>query len=284
LSGFEELTHALAQAQRLVGRARLDVAAWTTTGMTRAGNEDALAVVRAGELREDAEEEYALVLVADGRGGSAAGEVAAALAVQSLRRTLIAEPPFRGLAEDPGLPRAPADRAAVRRRVLDALREANRLVYRAAREQPGRRGMGCTAEAVYLDGRQVVVGHVGDSRTYHLSRGRLVQLTRDQTLVGRLVELGQLTPAEAEVHPRRAELRQAIGGRMEVEPELYDAVLAPGDWVVVCTDGLNCVRPAVVQDILERATSAEQAARRLVNQANLQGAADNVSVVVVRAT
>jgi serine/threonine protein phosphatase PrpC len=284
LSGFEELTHALGQAQRLVGRARLDVAAWTTTGMTRGGNEDALAVVRATELREDEAEEYALVLVADGMGGSAAGEVAAALAVESLRRTLLAEPPFRGLAEDPGLPRVPADRAAVRRRVLDALREANRLVYRAAREQPGRRGMGCTAEAVYLDSRQVVVGHVGDSRTYHLSRGRLVQLTRDQTLVGRLVELGQLTPAEAEVHPRRAELRQAIGGRMEVEPELYDAVLAPGDWVVVCTDGLNCLRPAVVQDILERATSAEQAARRLVNRANLDGAADNVSVVVVRAT
>ena len=78
--------------------------------------------------------------------------------------------------------------------------------------------MGCTAEAVYLDGRNVVVGHVGDSRTYHLSEGRLIQLTRDQTLVNRLVELGTLTPEEAETHPRRNELQQAVGGQPDVEP------------------------------------------------------------------
>jgi protein phosphatase len=284
LSGFDTLTRTLAQAQRLLGRVRLDVAAWSSDGMVRPGNEDTLAVVQAVEAREEELEEFALVLVADGMGGSAAGEVAAALAVQSLRRSLLAEPPFRWLTEEPGLPRLAADRSAARRRVLDALKEANRLVYRAARENPERRGMGCTAEAVYLDGRQVVVGHVGDSRTYHLRRGRLEQLTRDQTLVSLLVELGQLTPAEAESHPRRSELRQAIGGRMEVEPDLYAAPLAPGDWVVVCTDGLNCVRPEMVQDTLERSTSAEQAARRLVNQANRAGATDNVTVVVVRAT
>jgi serine/threonine protein phosphatase PrpC len=283
-SGFDELIRTLAQAQRVLGRARLDLACWSTTGMVRPGNEDTLAVLHTAELREDDLEEYALVLVADGMGGSAAGEVAAALTVQSLRRSLLAEAPFRGLTDEPGLPRQAADRAAVRRRLLDALRQANRLVYRAAKEKPERRGMGCTAEAVYLDGRQLVVGHVGDSRTYHLHRGKLVQVTRDQTLVSRLVELGQLTPAQAEVHPRRAELRQAIGGRMDVEPELYAAALAPGDWVVVCTDGLNCLRPDVLQDVLERATSAEQAARRLINRANLEGATDNVSVVVVRAT
>jgi protein phosphatase len=145
--------------------------------------------------------------------------------------------------------------------------------------------MGCTAEAVYLDGRQVIVGHVGDSRTYLFHRGRLVQLTRDHTMVARMVELGRMTAEQAATHPRRGELRQAIGGRAEVRPELSAAALSPGDWVVVCTDGLTgCLRPADIQEVLEQATSADQAARRLVNRANQLGAADNVSVAVVRAT
>jgi protein phosphatase len=146
--------------------------------------------------------------------------------------------------------------------------------------------MGCTAEAVYVDGEHVVVGHVGDSRTYQLREGRLVQMTRDQTLVGRLLELGQLTPEEAEAHPRRSELQQAIGGRADVDPESYHGRLKPGDWVMVCSDGLtNHVKPDELQEMLQsEATSAEMAARRLVNFANLRGATDNATVVVIRAT
>src|SRR5262249_61654594 len=92
-------------------------------------------------------------------------------------------------------------------------RGPTRHVFPASRSGAGRRGMGCTAEAVYVDGYNVVVGHVGDSRTYHLHEGRLIQLTRDQTLVNRLVELGTLSAEEAETHPRRNELQQAIGGQ-----------------------------------------------------------------------
>jgi protein phosphatase len=284
-TGFDELIGAFAEAQVVLGRARLEVAAWTSTGMVRGGNEDALAVVHAAELREDGQEEYALVLAADGLGGSAAGEVAAGLAVQALRRHLLHEPPLRGLTDEPGLPRLAADRASIRRRIRDALEAANRLVYRAAREAPNRRGMGCTAEAVYVDGRNLIVGHVGDSRTYLLHRGRLTQLTRDHTLVARMVELGKLTAEQAAAHPRRNELRQAVGGRAEVRPGMSVAAVAPGDWIVVCTDGLTgCLRPIDIQDVLEQSTSADQAARRLVNRANQLGAADNVSVAVIRAT
>jgi serine/threonine protein phosphatase PrpC len=285
LSGFDELIQALGQAQHTLGRVRLDVAAWSSTGMVRSGNEDAFALVHAAEAHSGAPGEHALVLVADGMGGSAAGEVAATLAVQALRHHLLTDVPFRALSEGPGLPPAAVDRDTIRGRLGLALKEANRRVYLAARESSQRRGMGCTAEAVYLDGRQVVVGHVGDSRTYHLHRGRLEQVTRDQTLVGRLVELGRMTLAEAESHPRRNELSQAIGGRADVEPDFHAAALAPGDWVVVCTDGLTAaLRPAAIQEVLERSASAEQAARRLVNRANLAGAADNVTVAVVRAT
>jgi serine/threonine protein phosphatase PrpC len=285
LTGFEELMETLEQAQRALGRVRLDVAAWTSTGMIRAGNEDTFALVNAAEAHEGVTDEYALVLVADGMGGSVAGEVAATLAVQSLRHHLLTDLPFRALAEEPGLSPVAVDRESVRQCLEGALKEANRRVYLEARQSEGRHGMGCTAEAVYLDGRQVIVGHVGDSRTYLLHRGQLEQVTRDQTMVGRLIELGKITPSEAEVHPRRSELRQAIGGRADVEPEFYAAALAPGDWVLVCSDGLTAaLRPPAIQDVLERATSAEQAARRLVNRANLAGAVDNVTVAVVRAT
>lgn len=284
-TGFDELIATLLEAQRGLGRVRLDVASWTTTGMVRAGNEDALAVVHATELRDGVQEEYALVFAADGLGGSDAGEVAAAMAVQTLRRSLLREPPFRGLTDEPGANRLSADRASLRRRITEALEEANRLVHRAGRARDTRRGMGCTAEAVYLDGRQLIVGHVGDSRTYLLHRGRLTQLTRDHTMVARMVELGKLTVEQAAAHPRRNELRQAIGGRPDLRPQVAAAALTAGDWVVVCTDGLTgCLRPKDIQELLEQSASAEQAARRLVNRANQLGAADNVSVVVVRAT
>jgi protein phosphatase len=145
--------------------------------------------------------------------------------------------------------------------------------------------MGCTAEVVYVDGRQVIVGHVGDSRTYHLRQGRLIQLTEDQTWVHRMVELGALSREEAETHPRRSELQQAIGGRPEVEPALYTSPLRPGDWIVACSDGLsNHVRAEILKDLLQSAKSAESAARRLINLANLDGATDNATVVVIRAT
>jgi protein phosphatase len=112
-----------------------------------------------------------------------------------------------------------------------------------------------------------------------------VQLTRDQTWVERMLELGVLTAQEAEQHPRRSELQQAIGGRPDVEPALYNSALKPGDWVVVCSDGLSHHVPhGTLQDMLQTAPSAEWAARRLVNYVNLAGAIDNATVVVIRAT
>jgi serine/threonine protein phosphatase PrpC len=297
-SGFTELIRTLEVCGRTLDNVRLEIAAWTTTGMVRSGNEDAFALLHACESRQDDVGECALVLLADGMGGYDAGEVAAALAIQHLRRILVAQKPFAPLAGASAfradVPRsegnAPTPLRVEEAKALlrSALKETNRAVYQASRgpKPVGRRGMGCTAEAVYVDGRNVVVGHVGDSRTYHLREGRLVQLTRDQTLVSRLVELGQLTPEEAEDHPRKNELQQAIGGQPDVEPGLYHGVLKPGDWVLVCSDGVsNHVKDReLAQMLLSEAVSAEMAARRLVNLVNIEGATDNATVVVIRAT
>jgi serine/threonine protein phosphatase PrpC len=300
-TGFLELTRTLRTLARTLDTSRLEIASWTTTGMVRTGNEDAFALLHACESRQDDLSEAALVLLCDGMGGYEAGEVAAALAIQVLRQYLVQLKPLAHLAGGSAFPldalsnaprpegNAPPalDVEALKATLKAALKEANKQVFQASRA-PGskRRGMGCTAEVVYVDGRNVVVGHVGDSRTYHLHEGRMVQLTRDQTLVNRLVELGTLSPEEAETHPRRNELQQAVGGQPDVEPGVYHGTLKPGDWVVVCSDGLtNHVSAQELQQMLQsEAVSAEMAARRLVNLTNIEGATDNCTVVVIRAT
>jgi protein phosphatase len=300
-TGFVELTRTLNVLARTLDNVRLEIASWTTTGIVRTGNEDAFALLHACETRQDDLSESALVLLCDGMGGYEAGEVAAALAIQVLRKNLVGQPIFAHLAGASAFPAEalasvpqatghagpPLDVEQAKQILKAALRDANRQVYTASRA-PGsrRRGMGCTAEAVYVDARNVVVGHVGDSRTYHLHKGKLIQLTRDQTLVNRLVELGSLTPEEAETHPRRNELQQAIGGQPDVEPGIYHGVMEAGDWVVVCSDGVtNHVTANDLKMMLQsEATSAEMAARRLVNLVNIEGATDNATVVVIRAT
>jgi PPM family protein phosphatase len=102
-------------------------------------------------------------------------------------------------------------------------------------------------------------------------------------VVARLVELGQLTENEAETHPRRSELQQAIGGRLDIYPDVYSVALEPGDWLLVCSDGLsNQVSNDAIQGILREARNAERVARRLVNLTLAEGALDNVTVAVVR--
>jgi serine/threonine protein phosphatase PrpC len=286
-TGCGELIRTLEVCKRSFDRVRLDVAAWTTTGMIRTGNEDAFAYLHGAEARQDDVHEYVMVLLCDGMGGYEAGEVAAAMAISEMRKFLLQQPMFAALAgKEP--PADAVDPKAYQEVLQAALKHANREVYAAARAPgKGRRGMGCTAECVYVDGQHVFAGHVGDSRTYHLHKGRLVQLTRDQTLVNRLVELGQLSADEAENHPRKNELQQAVGGQPDVMPGTYHGRLQRGDWVLVCSDGLtNHITNSELEKMLTREASgsAEEAARRLLNLVNLRGATDNATIVVIRAS
>lgn len=285
-TGISELIYTLKVCQRTFERVRLDIAAWTTTGMVRSNNEDAFAFLHAVESRQDELTEYGLVLLCDGMGGYEAGEVAAAMTIQSLRTYLLQQPLFAALAgKEP--PEDGTFKVEDCRNVLKAaLKHANKEVHTASRiPGKGKRGMGCTAEAIYIDDQYLVVGHVGDSRTYHLTNGELKQLTRDQTLVNRLVELGMLTEEEAETHDRKNELQQAIGGQPDVEPGLYHSRLHRGDWVLVCSDGItNHIPTKDLEQMMlrEAAGSAEEAARRLLNLVNLRGASDNATIVVIR--
>jgi protein phosphatase len=275
IAALEECAHATELT-------RLDVAGWSTTGMVRSGNEDAFCLMHSSGFLHDRSHDAALICLADGMGGYEAGEFASALAVQTLREQLRAV--WSGLTTDGAEDSTDVAPRALSEAVAGALRETNLAVRAAAHAEPGKRGMGCTAEVVLIAGRHVIVGHVGDSRTYHFHDGRLVQLTRDQTLVNRLMELGTLTPEEAAIHPRRSELQQALGGHLDIDPDVYVTSILPGDWLLVCSDGLtnHITHKELTLMLQSEATSAEMAARRLVNLTNLRGATDNATVVVVR--
>jgi protein phosphatase len=136
---------------------------------------------------------------------------------------------------------------------------------------------------VFWDGK-AIIGHVGDARVYHRSGEKFMQVTRDQTLAARMVELGQLSPREALSHPARNDLTQAIGHQADVKPASYDLRLVAGDWVIVASDGLHAHLEvaALEKNLVKPPPSASALAHALVEQADRAGGSDNCTVAVVR--
>jgi serine/threonine protein phosphatase PrpC/predicted Ser/Thr protein kinase len=282
VTGFVELIKTLRHTGTALSHTRIEVAGWTSHGITRTGNEDAFAVFQGTSGRQDDLLDQALIILCDGMGGCESGEVASAMAIDTVSQKLLKEPPFATLINGAAkLPSQPSVESILGQ-LGAALKEANQTIYNASRIKGSKhRGMGCTCEVVFIDGHRLYVAHIGDSRTYLLARGELRQLTRDQTFVNRMVELGQLTEEEAVNHPRRNELQQALGGLPQVTPQTLYAHLTPGDAVMICSDGLtNHVEHDTLAELLRKSVSAERCARRLVNLANHWGGHDNCTVVV----
>lgn len=223
----------------------------TDVGRRREGNEDSFLV------------RPPLFVVADGMGGAQAGEVAS--------RTLVEV--FEEAAAAGELPEA-----------LEAtVQNANARIHRMAVEDPSLKGMGCTATASYVAGRQLTTAHVGDSRLYRLRHGSFEQLTEDHSLVGGLVRLGQLTPEEAEVHPQRSVILRAVGVEAKLEVDVLQHELEPGDLYLACSDGLTgMVRDEVIAETLRAFPALAAAAEMLVELANTAGGRDNITVVLFR--
>jgi protein phosphatase len=165
-----------------------------------------------------------------------------------------------------------------------ALQAANREVHERAKQEAQRKGMGATAAVVVAGEGEALIGHVGDARVYHQRGDRLTQVTRDQTLAARMVELGRLSPKEALVHPARNDVYQAIGHHPNLKPVHYDVKLAPGDWLIVTSDGLHAHVGAdeLRQMVAKAEPSAAKLAAALVDLTNQKGGSDNCTVVVVR--
>lgn len=227
----------------------------TDVGRVRSSNQD---------LSLEAQNLYA---VADGMGGHAGGEVAAQVAVDALRTAFAHQATMDGLRQ--------------------AVAEANAAVWRQSQQRAELRGMGTTLTAAALvpgpDGRDVVaLANVGDSRAYVFSGGRITQVTADHSLAEEKVRHGELTAAEAAVHPHRHILTRALGVSAGVEIDLWELHLQAGDRLLLCSDGLtNEVGPPGIAGVLAEVADPAEAARRLVAMANEHGGNDNVTVVVV---
>lgn len=205
-----------------------------------------------------------LFAVADGVGGSAAGEVASYLTITALAP----------LDTDDGI----TDPAAA---LGDAIRRANTSLGEAIARNPRLDGMGTTLTALLWAGGQAALAQVGDSRAYLWRDRQMQQISRDHTLVQSLVDEGQITEDEAAVHPRRSWILRAIDGRDEVEPDLITLDVHVGDRYLLCSDGLSDYVSA--DDIAQRLGEADPdaAAERLVDAALAAGAPDNVSCIVI---
>lgn len=261
------------------GGLHLDAAGVTSTGRERSRNEDSFLVQQLTWSDLNQNHQLALVIVADGMSGHAGGDQAARLVLRTIGKTLM--PLLTG-----ALSTRERDitRAGLTNSIDLAIKEANRVVREAAAAHKQLKGMGATAAVVVIWNGRVVIGHVGDCRVYQLHRTKLRLITRDQTVVHRMVELGKMTPAEALRHPARSQVLQAIGARATIEPAHYKMKLVAGDWLVVACDGLHSqVSDQVIQETLKRAPfSAALLANRLVDMADQSGGTDNCTVVAVR--
>jgi serine/threonine protein phosphatase PrpC len=240
---------------------RWEAAGGSHVGRVRRGNEDAFLV----------DAPRGLVLVADGMGGHAAGEVASALARETVG-TLLAR------ALDEGVPEE--ELPAV---MHESIRAAHAEILAYAARHPDARGLGTTLTAGILlpQGRLHLV-HVGDSRAYRLRDGVLAQLTRDHTWVQREVDAGRLTPAAARRHPLAHIITRALGVDSAARPDLLREALLPGDVLLLCTDGLTgMVEDGELARVLASGLPIPERVEALIHAANHHGGDDNVTAVVV---
>jgi PPM family protein phosphatase len=211
-----------------------------------------------------------MLLVADGVGGEAAGEVASASVAFVL--SAISLTPRGSLRADPS-------------DVLAVLRESVQFALRHLSDgvaaDPGRTGMGTTLTAILTDGERFGLAHIGDSRAYLLRGGRLSQLTTDHTLVQSLVDDGQITPEQAREHPFKSVVTRSVNATDAHEPDLALLDLQAGDRLLLCSDGLtDFVFPDVRLIPCLTGTPRQEAVRRLIQSALEAGGGDNVTCVV----
>jgi protein phosphatase len=206
--------------------------------------------------------------VCDGMGGAAAGEVASQLAVDIIYDVLCADPP-------------PETNDDLAHRLVHAVEEAGVRIFNEARADRSRRGMGTTATIATLMDSVLFIAQVGDSRAYILRNGKLVQVTRDQSLVTQLIEAGQLTEEEAETFEHNNIILQALGTADSVQVDLTYVDLRRGDRLMICSDGLSgMVRADDIRHTLVSFDDPLHACKELTDRANAAGGHDNITVIV----
>ncbi len=254
----------------------------TDPGRTRDHNEDTFLVADLASTESqrtsegsahDLSERGVLYLVADGMGGAAAGELASEMAATAIHHHMV----------ETWLHDSEVTAERFTEHLREAVEAANSSLHNYAREHPEVRGMGTTATVAGVWGDRLYLAQIGDSRGYLVRGGEARQLTRDQSLTQRLVEVGELTEEEAEASERRNIILQALGPDPRVNVDLSWQPLQRGDVLIICSDGLSTM---VRRDDIAHAVATEpdmqRLCRGLVDLANDRGGPDNITIVAVR--
>ena len=261
---------------------RVQVFGRTDVGKARDHNEDSFIVAdlttRKASLQPDVREHEVgrrgtLFMVADGMGGAAAGEVASEMATTTVYNHMVTQ--WGGDQE------VTEQRFAYR--LKEAVEIANQQIHEYATNHLEVRGMGTTTTAAGVFQGSLYLTQIGDSRGYLIRKGRIAQITKDQSLMQRLVDAGELTEEEAAVSERRNIILQALGPDPHVKVDLTRQDLCRGDVLVMCSDGLSgLVKKEEILSTVTQATDLVTACKVLIDQANGRGGPDNITCIVAR--
>ncbi len=232
-------------------------------GVIRHSNQDAFI---AGEIAKN----FTFAIVCDGMGGANAGNIASEIAVKTVSEYLYNS--YReNMSED-----------EIEKVIKNAISSANIQIFDRANKNEALKGMGTTIVVAVVKDNNVVIAHVGDSRIY-LINDSIKQLTKDHSIVQSLIESGKITPEDASVHPRKNVITRALGVEAQVIADTDFLSLEPNDTLLLCSDGLtNFVAESKIIDIFKN-NDIEFVSEILVNEANLGGGGDNITVVTLTA-
>lgn len=241
-------------------------------GKVRGRNEDALFTLESTILQDDESLPFGLFIVADGMGGHKGGQLASSLTTRVVADWIVREvylPFLMGEAQDAG--QWPINEALV-----EAITTANAAVHEAVPEA------GTTVTCALLLGANAYIAHVGDSRAYLINRANIRRITRDHSLVDRLIELGQISAEEALTHPQRNVLYRAVGQAGTLEVDTYLQSMPGSSYLLLCSDGLWSVVPETeIVEVINSAPSPQAACQKLIQMANDRGGEDNITAVLV---
>lgn len=245
-----------------------EFAAKSHTGMVRSHNEDAISVNPANRF----------AILADGMGGYNAGEVASAIAIAVIEELLETR------LKQGGANALSYSGKGIRQLITESVDSANRAILTMAQGDAAYNGMGTTLVLAMLHKEIMVIAHIGDSRAYRLRQGKLDQITRDHSVLQDQIDSGLISPEMAQFSPNRHLITRAVGVDPQVETEIHEHPVEPGDIYLLCSDGLSDMLTAEeISAVFEVAdASLEANCNTLIDRANANGGRDNVSAILIK--